>query len=647
MKKIFLLLLISISSVFGQTNLKWLQSQNYSSEYQTVLDYATTQFISYPTPDQRRYDDQFIKALVAGGIWAKADVIKKMATDGPVAFTDINLKSPGSNNSIRIKAPPFFKNDGFKFGGSTPQNYIDANWAPSTGVNYTLNNAELVFVYADITAGGFIDGVRDNSSALNGVLLNPMSSTSNSVWEVNGGQIVTNNAVFDGSTDMYFIGRTASNSGFIRKGSNSRITASPTSDGRTTRTFKFGTLDTGGALGSWTTRKIRFFYAGAALTTTEETALLNAWNTYYTQISSQPPVATLGTILNQKTWTTTSGYTANGTTPTITNNDLVFTGGSGVFTKTFDLDYYTTNENWGITTVGTISISGLGFGIGVRSTNTNGFYDVAAQFVGSGGAIGTGIMYTGSGGTYTQRGSSTTAQSFSLGDSIRLRFVRLYNQITIYTKNLTTNSTEYTQSFTYTTSPNMPNTSRFCLFNFGGTFAINSYLITSSEIYGAPYAIIGDSKTQQYQASLFNLRYASLLTDHFGLGPVLAGASDKTADVLNRVNEIIALHPRAAILAIGSNDARFSVSSATTISNYDAIVSALVGAGIRVIHTTGFYETSGIDQTPLRTHILATYNSADIIDTLGTTITLNGDGVHPDDAGMVTISNMILSSGKL
>jgi lysophospholipase L1-like esterase len=113
--------------------------------------------------------------------------------------------------------------------------------------------------------------------------------------------------------------------------------------------------------------------------------------------------------------------------------------------------------------------------------------------------------------------------------------------------------------------------------------------------------------------------------------------------------EILAHQPAEAVLMIGGNDLQFGYPTNQWQSQYSNLVATLQANGVRVKHCLPT-PRNVVDLTPLRDWIVATYPSADIINTwtplLQGTNQLNilyntGDGVHPNDAGHLILGTII------
>lgn len=619
----------------------------YSPEYQAVLTEAGISLNGLPSVPQRVAEDQVIVALKDAGIWDLTDSMHVLLTDGSFNFAKIDLKLPSRKGTTALN-PVFTQNNGIKPTGTG--SYYNPNWAPSDGVNYQLNSGEHIVYYKDIVTGTGTDGAR-NVDGTRQSFLQPSTASNTANGRINSnGSVTVNNAQFDTAEGLYFFGAINSTTGFVRKGSGSRVTFSDTrAAGLTANKFVLGGLNqnTPESVILPNTRRQLLFWSGGLLTTDQEDAFKAAWDTYMTAVGSPPAPATLGTLFTRTSFPNTTDFTNNGSTVIINADKLEFSGGSGAFTQTLDLSTYggfssrsTCLEKWKVTGVfPVVSLTGFGFGIGLRSNNTQDKINATAWF-----SLTQGRLFVSTGTANTVVSNPATVVTFSAADRIEVTLERDGDMLIGTVRNLTTGSALVTGTYQYTsTAPYTPNTGRFCIYSFGGTFQCDEFTVTSNAPKNQKLLIVGDSKTNRYFASNWGLRFARLINDNYNGVVVNAGGSDKIGEALSRVQEIIDMQPTTVLLIIGSNDPRFGVPSATYLPQYDSLDSQLTGAGIRVIHSTGLYETSGVDQTPLQTHILATKNSANIWDSLGQVLGLS-DAVHPNDAGHATATSNFIAT---
>lgn len=370
--------------------------------------------------------------------------------------------------------------------------------------------------------------------------------------------------------------------------------------------------------------------------------------------------APIGTLYTKSTWSDLSDFTNSGSTVSVVGNALQFSGGVGTFTQNLDISAYgyTCLEQWKITAtvkVGSKAIDSYGFGFGIRSLNaTFGAgcaYHVIGRFAMTTGLGSTdGSVIINSGTSYTQTAQSAGQLTFSVNDLIQIIVQRNKHTMTVTASNLTTSSSSISCSYTYTTFPNaapyLANTGKFSIFSLGGTFTIQSILVDSLEKKNSRIVLIGDSKTVGYDSTSLSNRFAEIIAATIGASNVVvsAGGSDGLVDHLNRVNEIKSLVPFKYVICGASNDIRNGVPSGTINTNYASLVSQLLAVA-PVIHTTGLKET--MSQASLQTYINANYSAANIIDTLGTTLSLDTDTIHPLDAGHSTFAGLLTASGKL
>ena len=370
-------------------------------------------------------------------------------------------------------------------------------------------------------------------------------------------------------------------------------------------------------------------------------------------VSTLKPV--LGSILNQTNWTSLSGYTPNGATPSVTGGALVFTGGTNASKQTLDYNGYTNLERWTMSatfTVGTPGAATWGIGIGSDQKQVAINYSMMASMDASTGANrGKVSLYnnvgTDFGGAYGTTATSTTALTFSAGDSVQLSVERIQSNVIVNARNLTTETAPVSLSVSVptvvsSTTPTLNVIGNFAIFNLGGTQTVTALSISSDEPVGVDVLGLGDSKLQGYNTPLVANSFMTLLQNQFTT--VNAGAAGaQTADILNVLPQIIALKPKTVVLEIGSNDVRGSVSPATYEANYASIVSQLVAAGIKV-YNLPLIESS-VDLTTLNTYITSTYPTTTIPDPLSSysanLAVVIADGIHPNALGHQIIAQAI------
>jgi hypothetical protein len=380
-------------------------------------------------------------------------------------------------------------------------------------------------------------------------------------------------------------------------------------------------------------------------------------------------VNVLGSLYAKNTWSDLTDFTNVGSpTVSVSSNKIALSGGNqnpsftlattnAAINSALKITSYggTMLERWKMTvrfkvnTTPGMTTYGIGCGVyGINATNhTDGIGFINLTTSSNAGKL---ILLIGPNITTSV---SATALTFSQNDYINLTTERIGNVIQVTAMNNTTSQSInyckyiYDQS-TVTGGYYTPNTSNFVITNQGGSFLIDSVGISSDEIKGSNILMLGDSKFSGYSTP-FDNRIAAYLNKYYpGQVIVSAGQSDKTADVIAHINEVIALNPKQVLLCIGRNDVYTSVPEATWQANLSTIVSTLEGAGIKVILVDGIYETLA-NQTALLTYIRLTYPTkyVSVYDLAGGSASYVADQVHPNIIGAQLAAEVIYKSGKL
>ena len=151
----------------------------FDSDYQSVLNYATTQGYTLPSETQQILQNNLVLDLKSAGIWAKLDSFSVFATDGNSDFALVDWVRLTTQTAFN--SPAFTPNLGF-FGDGVSA-YIETGFIPSTdGINYTLNDAARFFKIGTYTGNGTIDS--NVSPNFNNSFTN--ASTKNA-WKINTG----------------------------------------------------------------------------------------------------------------------------------------------------------------------------------------------------------------------------------------------------------------------------------------------------------------------------------------------------------------------------------------------------------------------------------------------------------------------------
>jgi len=244
----------------------------FDSDYQAVLDYATTQGYTLPSSGQQALQNQLVVDLKDGGIWSKLDTFGVFATDGDSDFALIDWIR--LSDYTAVNSPTFTTDVGFSGNGTSA--YVNTNFNPSTsGVNYTLNNASRI-MYGDLAADAFYAESAGNT----GDNLTRASSTPRQ--RINQGSTNILDAApanWTGNNVLRSINRTSSID-VIMFGNLSQ-----TSSIATSTTISNNTQWILAGNGNFSSSAITFkIYGMGASLVSENTDLYNALNTYITSL---------------------------------------------------------------------------------------------------------------------------------------------------------------------------------------------------------------------------------------------------------------------------------------------------------------------------------------------------------------------------
>jgi hypothetical protein len=146
------------------TNQNWSFTDGGSaidSDYQNVLNFATSEGDTLPSLAQQELQNQVVLSLKNKGLWSKKDAFGLFATNGNVDFALICWKR--LIKMTAFNSPSFSANAGFTGNGSS--SYISTNFIPATdGVNFLQDDAG-ISVNCSGADNNYIVG---NSSTSNG-----------------------------------------------------------------------------------------------------------------------------------------------------------------------------------------------------------------------------------------------------------------------------------------------------------------------------------------------------------------------------------------------------------------------------------------------------------------------------------------------
>lgn len=363
-----------------------------------------------------------------------------------------------------------------------------------------------------------------------------------------------------------------------------------------------------------------------------------------------------GDIYKTNSWSSFStGFTNTGSvTGDIVNGNLHFTGGA-LYGSLALTTPYTAIDNYIFTdTVVINEKSGTSYGSGIGTVSVNnsipGSSDVGIflRFIAyTGGGSGTLALTAGVAHTVV---ATSSALTFSAGDTLLRTFTRDGWSYTGSIRNLTTNSAPVTLSYTFTSSGDvMPNTGRFAIYFLGGEFTINGWTVSSNSNKNARVLLKGDSRMVGYIVTSQAARLGDLLNGNFKNTIVSAGGFDRTTEALLTLPEDSLLKSQQVVICLGYNDLATGTSLATTEANLDSIYNFYIAHNIDPYFLLVATVSPGTSTTALNAYLRSTYPTRifDCEQLMLATGALQADGVHWTDYGNQLLYDFIVSQYKL
>lgn len=127
---------------------------SFTTEYQAVIARAGVRSFTVPTISDQVLDNQMMRRLKLEGILSIMDAFYWTA-NSVQDFGRLNWKTPASNEITLISSPTFTANQGFTGNGTS--SYLNTNFTPSTGTNYTQNGASVGLFITDESQSAGLD----------------------------------------------------------------------------------------------------------------------------------------------------------------------------------------------------------------------------------------------------------------------------------------------------------------------------------------------------------------------------------------------------------------------------------------------------------------------------------------------------------
>jgi len=181
----------------------------FDSDYQAVLDYATTQTYTLPSASQQALQNQLVIDLKDAGVWSKLDTFAVFATDGNENFALIDWIRLSQYSAVN--SPTFTTDIGFTGDGASA--YMNTNFnLANDSVNYQQDSAsKFGWINGTPPDNDPFDGVSDFSS-YNSVNIRTLSVFQ---WRINtssNSNVVASNLSSDYL--LHYYRDSASSSGF-------------------------------------------------------------------------------------------------------------------------------------------------------------------------------------------------------------------------------------------------------------------------------------------------------------------------------------------------------------------------------------------------------------------------------------------------
>jgi lysophospholipase L1-like esterase len=348
-----------------------------------------------------------------------------------------------------------------------------------------------------------------------------------------------------------------------------------------------------------------------------------------------------------------------GANASVTGNELLLNESNLNYSRQIYYDpWLTSSDSWSIRwsqRFAALNASSYGVGVGIKNFQAYGGDDRGYNgfLSGAGSDLGKMEIKRFDGGQQVLA-SSGPAIGMAAGDVVDCSLSRSGWTVTATASNRA-NAQVSTTSIVFRDAANLiaPTISRICIYSLQGTVYLDDISFTINHRKPARFIVMGASTSDGYNASDYSKIYVSIIQSNFTERVCNNSSSyNTTADGLSVLPEVLAHHPGTAIIMIGGNDLLFGVPASQWQSNYSNLAGTLQANGVKVKHCLP-PPRSGLDLRPLKTWLLATYPTSDIIDTwtpmLQGTYSLNpaydsGDGTHPNDAGHQVLGQTILSN---
>jgi len=261
--------------------------------------------LHYPITASYRADTNAWIAAATGSystaeIQALDALLGGLATDGILSFDRLYLLQFGDNEADSLRCivslqsatssgatpPVFTRRQGWR--GNTTTGFINTNWAPSTGVNFTINNASFgCYLRENSTATNTFRTLMGcvNASNANNTIISVQSNNVDTGFRLNltGTLNQVASTVVPAAGSYSSISRASSSEMIGRRDSTELVIAS-TSSGRCTVSMYLLARNSNGTRDGQGNHQMAMAHTGAAQTTAQNASFRNRMDTFHTAI---------------------------------------------------------------------------------------------------------------------------------------------------------------------------------------------------------------------------------------------------------------------------------------------------------------------------------------------------------------------------
>lgn len=134
----------------------------FDTDYQSILDYGTTQGYTLPSASQKIKQNKLLVDLKNAAVWSDLDLFYVFATDGDEDFATINWKDVNNFQATKVNSPDFTTNVGFN--SNATSSYLSSNYVPrSDSTNFQLLSNSLHYYVANNPTNSYHHASRDSN----------------------------------------------------------------------------------------------------------------------------------------------------------------------------------------------------------------------------------------------------------------------------------------------------------------------------------------------------------------------------------------------------------------------------------------------------------------------------------------------------